>query len=255
MQVSDEDEEYIRDDIQQKWREQKLQDLDDPFEWHMLYGEHSAERGGDFKAYEKKVRRNIIIAVSVYAVLVVSVILIQEIPKMVRYNEAIDLMNQGQLEEAQTRFLKMDEYRDSMAYYYCCKAQQDAEKGYYSSAHYDLYMVKQKYHLSASKYPEGLNEKLIEKIETGYDAYIRAESARTLASMKAGSSVSPKTKTTQKKTYTYTKKRSKSTTPPEEDDPLNARSYDNSEDFYDDNYYDFFDYEEAEDYYYEHGGR
>ncbi len=39
------------------------------------------------------------------------------------------------------------------------------------------------------------------------------------------------------------------------DDPLDAKSYDNPEDFYDDCYDDFFDYEEAEDYYYEHGGR
>ena len=54
-------------------------------------------------------------------------------------------------------------------------------------------------------------------------------------------------------TYSSTTKRSSSTTK-KPDDPLDAKSYNNPEDFYDDNYYDFFDYEEAEDYYYEHGG-
>ena len=38
----------------------------------------------------------------------------------------------------------------------------------------------------------------------------------------------------------------------EEEDRFNASSYANEEDFYYDNYYDFFDYEEAADYYREH---
>ena len=38
----------------------------------------------------------------------------------------------------------------------------------------------------------------------------------------------------------------------EEEDRFNASSYANEEDFYDDNYEDFFDYEEAADYYREH---
>ena len=38
----------------------------------------------------------------------------------------------------------------------------------------------------------------------------------------------------------------------EEEDRFNASSYANEEDFYYDNYYDFFDYEEATDYYREH---
>ena len=38
----------------------------------------------------------------------------------------------------------------------------------------------------------------------------------------------------------------------EEEDPYNAPSYANEEDFYDDHYDDFFDYEEAADYYREH---
>ena len=38
----------------------------------------------------------------------------------------------------------------------------------------------------------------------------------------------------------------------EEEDRFNASSYANEEDFYYDNYYDFFDYEDAADYYREH---
>lgn len=37
-----------------------------------------------------------------------------------------------------------------------------------------------------------------------------------------------------------------------DDDPYNAKDYYDPEDFYEDNYDDFWDYEEAEDYYYEH---
>lgn len=254
LQVSDEYAIHRHDDIERKWREQKLSELDDPFEWRLLYGEHSAERGGDIRAYEKKVKRSIIIGVSAFTVLVTAIILAREIPKLVRYNEAISLMRDGQLEEAQARFVKMDDYRDSMAFYYCCKAQQDADKGFYSSAHFDVYMVKQKYRLPTERYPEGFDEELMAKIDTGYDAYISAQARKTLASMNAGSSSSSRRSKQKKTTYTYPKKQKKSTTV-EDDDPLNARSYDNSEDFYDDNYYDFFDYEEAEDYYYEHGGR
>lgn len=39
-----------------------------------------------------------------------------------------------------------------------------------------------------------------------------------------------------------------------EDDPFEARDYADPEDFYDDYYDDFYDYDEAEEYYYEHGG-
>ena len=38
----------------------------------------------------------------------------------------------------------------------------------------------------------------------------------------------------------------------DEDDPYNATDYYDPEDFYEDNYDDFYDYEEAEEYYYEH---
>ena len=37
-----------------------------------------------------------------------------------------------------------------------------------------------------------------------------------------------------------------------DDDPYNAKDYSNEEDFYYDHYDDFFDYEEAEDYYNEY---
>ena len=59
-----------------------------------------------------------------------------------------------------------------------------------------------------------------------------------------------------KKVKSSTTTHKKATTSAKKDsDPLEARTYSNPEDFYDDNYYDFFDYEEAEDYYYEHGGQ
>lgn len=41
----------------------------------------------------------------------------------------------------------------------------------------------------------------------------------------------------------------------EDDDPLNAKDYRFPEDFYEDHWDDFFDFYDAEDYYYEHGGR
>ena len=44
----------------------------------------------------------------------------------------------------------------------------------------------------------------------------------------------------------------KQTTPA--NDPYHAKDYSNEEDFYDDNYDDFFDFEDAEDYYNEHHG-
>lgn len=54
------------------------------------------------------------------------------------------------------------------------------------------------------------------------------------------------------------KKRSSGKSTPrkeEDDDPLNAKDYRFPEDFYEDHWDDFFDFYDAEDYYYEHGGR
>lgn len=50
--------------------------------------------------------------------------------------------------------------------------------------------------------------------------------------------------------YSSTKK---SSTPKKNDDPYNAKDYYDAEDFYDDYYDEFYDYEEAEEYYNEHG--
>ena len=58
-----------------------------------------------------------------------------------------------------------------------------------------------------------------------------------------------------KSSSTSISKSSSSSTKKKEKDPLDVESYRNPEDFYDDNYYDFFDYEEAAEYYYEHGGK
>ena len=204
------------------------------------------------KANKKRMRRKILISVSILVVLVISAILMYEIHRMRVYNEAVELMNQGQLNEANDRFYKLHDYRDSMALYYCCRAKLDAERENYSIAYLDLCFVRDKYRLPASRYPEFLNEELLNKIDAGYDAYMRERSAKAMADMIADSARDARKN--QKKTSQSTKKRSTSTPKPE-DDPLNARSYANPEDFYDDNYYDFFDYEEAEDYYYEHGGR
>lgn len=52
-----------------------------------------------------------------------------------------------------------------------------------------------------------------------------------------------------KKPYTSSKNKIKSK---KTDDRYNVKDYSDPEDFYDDNYDDFFDYEDAEDYYYEH---
>ena len=64
------------------------------------------------------------------------------------------------------------------------------------------------------------------------------------------SSTTTKKNTTTKKSTTTTKKSSS-----ESSDRLNAKDYRDPEDFYDDNYDDFFDYEDAEDYYYANGGK
>ncbi|MBE5943205.1 MAG: hypothetical protein E7264_11815 [Lachnospiraceae bacterium] len=57
------------------------------------------------------------------------------------------------------------------------------------------------------------------------------------------------TKTSNSGTSSYSKKSSHST----DDDPYDVKSYSDAEDFYYDNYDDFWDYEEAEDYYNEYG--
>ena len=40
--------------------------------------------------------------------------------------------------------------------------------------------------------------------------------------------------------------------PPKDDDPYNAKDYFDLDSFYEDNYDDFFDWEDAEDYYRDH---
>lgn len=207
------------------------------------------------KARNGRALKRIVIAASAFAVLMIPVEILREAPKVRRYNEAIDLMNGGQLTEAKDRFIGMTDYRDALAYFYCCNVLQYAEREDYWNAKIYLNMIRKRCRLLPDKYPKKLNEALIAKIEAGYEACADEIIRRELARMALKSNTSGLAKQAPKSSHAPTWKRRTDAPSKEDDDPLDARSYSNPEDFYDDNYHDFFDYEEAEEYYNDHGGR
>lgn len=146
------------DRVMKEWHRRKLEELDDPFEWRLLYGIHSEEQGGDVKAYEKRIKKGIIIGVVVFSVLVATVIIVRDVPPLVRYNSAIKLMNAGNTKEAIDKFTSLKRYKNADAYVYCCKAIEKAEAGDYVNANQDLHTARDIYRLPKEDFPEQLLE-------------------------------------------------------------------------------------------------
>ena len=251
LQISDAHEDACRDMIMRQWHKSKLEELDDPFEWRLLYGVHSEEQGGDIVAYEKKVKKGIITGVIVFGALVATIIAARDLPPLLRYNAAIKQMNEGNTEEAIDKFTSLKNYKNADAYVYCCKAIQKAEAGDYTNAYHDFHMARDIYRLPKENMPESLLG-IQDELEAAHDDYLRSMPKYYYYPRNTTSGSSSTKSNSSRNTI---KKKTNSSKKTQEDDPLDAKSYGNPEDFYDDNYDDFFDYEEAEDYYYEHEGQ
>ena len=141
--------------------------------------------------------------------------------------------------------LEDENYKDTQALIAYCQSHIKYARGDYKNAYFDLYGVQFKHQNAQNseeirRYREILNDI--------YNSYIE----NSIYSYKAASTTARTTKyePTTKRSYNYKSYTKNRTTYA---DPYDAKSYGNADDFYYDHYDDFFDYEEAEDYYNEYG--
>ena len=162
------------------------------------------------------------------------------------------LLAEGRYEEAQEEmsywFMHGCNTDEDYARYFLCDAYVAYENGNVDNA--DMYL-----RLSAKYRPERLwNEQTRAFADTVAEeaevlaAQRRAEAAAEAAERRAAYQERVRTEPT----VTRSPSPRRDYEEEEEEDRFNASSYANEEDFYYDNYYDFFDYEDAADYYREH---
>jgi len=163
------------------------------------------------------------------------------------YKSAEEYIIQEKYKEAAGLLKSIEEkkYKDTVSLITLCECYIDYEKGRGADAYYDLKNIK--FHWQNSEQLLKIRE--LEKVlQDEHNQYIKrmAENAQKEYEEKKRVEEAEK-KTKSKSTLNYVPKYKEN-----KSDPYNAKGYRNEEDFYDDHYYDFFDYYDAEQYYRDH---
>lgn len=213
------------------------------------------------KKSDRRFIRNIIIVIVLVTVIPVFINKIHFIGVEGDYSHAKELLGYGRYEEANEifRHIRREEtyYKDVDAYISMCYAYIDYENGDIAGAYESMSIASFRY---LTKEESAEITAFRNLLSEEYDRYLKkaAEEERN-GKFYAGrlrnkydvpmdyKYFTPVTTTT---SYVY--KPSPSPKPSEEYDPYNAKDYKHPEDFYFDHYYDFFDFYDAENYYYEH---
>ncbi len=162
------------------------------------------------------------------------------------YCEAQTLVDQSKYSDALQLLEQIEEHghKDTESLIVYCESYIAHEKGRSVDAYYEMKNIR--FHHQSGE----MNKRICdfkEELETAYNKYIKDMADRSMREYQAKKQTEQATKktTTKKTTKPYTSKKT-------DDDPYEASKYRNEEDFYDDHYYDFHDYYDAEKYYREH---
>ena len=188
------------------------------------------------KMYLKKA---IIIAIAaLFGIGVILLLNVDNIKKEIRYQEALDYIEEENYFEATCRLVSSN-YKHSENLYYYASALDEYKYNDIEMAKYYFEKVDTDYCERFSDDAKKFGEKLA-KIPTPSHPYTGVYSYERTTTT---------TTTTTKANRYYGRSYYNDDDDDDDDDPYNAKDYDNEEDFYEDNYDDFFDYYDAEEYY------
>lgn len=168
------------------------------------------------------------------------------------YRDGIELIHQGEYIEATAKLgsTSCKEYRDSRGLIVYCLARDCYNNGSVVVAREKLDELNQEYKITNFQMANEI-KKFEKKVDDEYNKYLKEkeeeEQTKAEPERKRPSTTEPAETTTQKK-YSYRRPSYQK----EDKGDYNPQDYYDPEDFYDDYYDDFADYEEAEDYYYDH---
>ena len=192
---------------------------------------------------QKKNRRFLIIILMLILFGLTCIFLSRPIYVMKTYSEAEELFDRYRYDFAleKLKIIEDADYKDTAAYISLCNAYKCVMRGQYEDAYSYLDSAHFKYQSETRL--ESINE-VIDSISNGcYRLYLRE------IEQKNGSNISYNSPTPSKSTTTHSHSSRPSTG--YSDGPSTEGFYD-PEDFYYEYYDDFYDYEDAEDYYYDH---
>lgn len=200
-------------------------------------------------------RRNKLIAVTVISLFVITyagfmiAVLVRSSITQNTYLKAEELVRAGLYEEAKVLFEKIEEsdFKDTSAYLILCEAHIYYDAGDLQSA-YET--VKYVFLINASVDMKNAADNFEAMVNREHAALTDPRNIYTdRIRNRYDVPITYDRFTTETTATSYVYKPSK---PKEDDDPYNAKDYMHPEDFYEDHYYDFFDFYDAENYFYEH---